>query len=370
MVMKQGKTTADPECMRAATAGRTRRRGLLKTAVALGVAVATVGVGTQFEMNTGVASANTGSAMILGQSNTANAGTQVKWNGSSGFTGVLLLGNDTSFPNSGAFFPAAAGGFAGGGPAGVANGVYGFTQASPTLSTTPNGVVGVATQGTGVLGQTQSASIVSLGVSGVSPHGIGVSGTSTLGTGVSGSGGLDGVVGKGTGSNSTGVVGTGVSTGVSGSTSGPSGFGVSGHGSIGVTGDSSTTSGIGVQGMAFGPGGRGVVGSSTQGDGVAGFARGATNAAVSASNPSGVGLRVQGSVQIQGSAAGSVTLPSGATTATVSATAATAQSLVLLTPLQDPGARLWISGRTAGSFTISASQPVSASLTIQYLVIN
>lgn len=370
MVMKQGKTTADPECMRAATAGRTRRRGLLKTAAALAVAVATVGVGAQFEMNTGVASANTGSAMILGQSNTANAGTQVKWNGSSGFTGVMLLGNDTSFPNSSVFFPAATGGFAGGGPAGVANGVYGFTQASPTSSVTPNGVVGLATQGTGVLGQTQSASVFSLGVSGISPHGIGVSGTSSLETGVSGSGGVLGVIGRGTGSNSTGVSGIGVGTGVYGNATAPSGTGVSGSGGFGVTGNSSTTSGIGVQGMAFGAGGRGVVGSSNGGDGVEGFARGATNAAVFASNPNGVGLRVQGSVQVQGSAAGSVTLSAGATTATVSAAAATAQSLVLLTPLQDPGARLWISGRTSGGFTISASQPVPAPVTIQYLVIN
>ena len=122
--------------------------------------------------------------------------------------------------------------------------------------------------------------------------------------------------------------------------------------------------------MAFGPGGRGVVGSSTQGDGVEGFASGATNAAVAASNPNGVGLRVRGSVQILGSSAGSVTLPAGATTQTVTAAVATAQSLVLLTPLQDPGARLWISGRAAGSFTISASGPMPAPVTIQYLVIN
>lgn len=370
MSMKQGKTTVDAERAQVATGGRTRRRSLLKTTLALGVAAATVGAGAQFGTNSGVASAATGGAMILGQTNVANAGTQVKWNGPPGFTGVLLLGNDTSFPDSGAFFPAATGGFAGGGPAGVANGVYGFTQASPTSSTTPNGVVGLATQGTGVLGQTQSASSFALGVSGISPHGIGVSGTSTFGTGVVGSGNFEGVVGKATGSNGDGVVGTGASTGVSGTGTGPSGFGVSGRGSIGVTGTSSATAGIGAQGIAFGPGGRGVVGSSTQGDGVAGFASGATNAAVSASNPTGVGLRVRGSVQIQGSAAGEVTLPAGATTQTVSAAAATAQSQVLLTPLQDPGARLWISGRAAGGFTISASQPVPAAVTIQYLVIN
>ncbi len=252
--------------------GSTSRRGMLRAALG---AAAAVGVGAAgLSLSSGTASANTGDTMLVGRDNFANVGTEVKWNGPSGFTGVLLLANDSLFSDGGALFPAAAGGWAGGGPAGVANGVYGYTAASPTLSTTANGVVGVATQGTGVLGQTFSASAASIGVSGVSAHGTGVSGTSTNGTGVSGSGNLQGISGTASASNGTGVAGSGPGTGVSGIGTGPAGFGVSGIGSIGVTGDSSSTNGIGTQGLAFGPGGRGVAGNSSGsgGTGVLGLA--------------------------------------------------------------------------------------------------
>jgi hypothetical protein len=242
---------------------------MLRTA--LGATAATVAAGAAgLSLESGTASANTGGNMILGQTNFANTVTQVKWNGSSGFTGVILLGNDTGFPGTGAFFPAACGGWAGGGAAGVPHGVYGFTQVSPTVSLTPVGVAGVATLGTGVHGETRSASSGSIGVEGVSPHGIGVSGKSTNGTGVSGTGGSSspgvGVVGTG----NTGVSGTGV-TGVSATGTGPGGVGVSAFApDLGVTATSSDPSGIGVQGIALGSGGRGVVGSSSAGTGVQG----------------------------------------------------------------------------------------------------
>lgn len=238
----------------------TSRRRMLRRV--LGAATATMAAGAAgLTLESGTASANTGDNMILGQTNLANSGTQVQWNGSSGFTGVILLGNDTGFSDSGAFFPAAAGGWAGGGAAGVPHGVYGFTQVAPTSSLTPVGVVGLATLGTGVHGETRSASITSIGVEGVSSHGIGVSGTSTNGTGVSGTGGSSspgtGVAGTG----NTGVRGTGVTTGVAASATGPSGVGVSGSGpSIGVVGTSTHT---GVEGLAFGAAGVGVAGNSS-----------------------------------------------------------------------------------------------------------
>jgi hypothetical protein len=239
---------------------RSSRRQMLRTA--LGATAATVAAGAAgLSLESGTASANTGGNMILGQTNLANSGTQVKWNGSSGFTGVILLGNDTGFSDAGAFFPAACGGWAGGGAAGVPHGVYGFTQVAPTVSLTPVGVAGLATLGTGVHGETQSASVASIGVEGVSPHGIGVSGTSTNGTGVSGTGGSTspgtGVAGTG----NTGLRGTGVTTGVAATATSPGGVGVSASGpSIGVAGQSTST---GVQGLAFGTAGTGVAGNSS-----------------------------------------------------------------------------------------------------------
>ncbi|HWE62493.1 MAG TPA: hypothetical protein VHB98_12340 [Chloroflexota bacterium] len=237
----------------------TSRRKMLRTV--LGTAAATVAAGAAgLSLEGGTASANTGGNMILGEANLASSPTQVKWNGSSPYGGVILLGNDTSFSGTGAFFPAACGGFAGGGVAGVPHGVYGFTQALPTTSVTPAGVAGVSMQGTGVHGESRSTSISSIGVEGVSASGIGVSGSSTNGTGVSGTGGSSspgtGVVGTG----NTGVSGVGVTTGVAARATGVSGVGVTANGpSIGVSGTSTTT---GVQGLAFGAGGVGVAGNS------------------------------------------------------------------------------------------------------------
>ncbi len=396
------------------------RRGMRRMALGMAAAIGLAGVA----LGPYTASANSGDSMIVGHDNFASSGTQVKWNGATGFTGVMLLANDSGFSNSGALFPAAAGGGAGGGPAGVANGVFGYTSASPTSSVTPNGVVGYATQGTGVLGQTQSNSIFSLGVSGISPSGIGVSGTSTNNIGVAGKGGLKGVVGTGTGSNSRGVEGSGTSYGVFGTGTGPSGFGVSGSGFIGVTGSSSAISGTGTQGLAFGAGGVGVAGNSSGsggagvlglasggGDGVLGrsvntslpgngvhavangvtptsgafgalFAEGGnsngvyatststTNAAVTARNAAGPALRVDGTLQVVGRAIGQATLAAGATSLTVSTSAATANSTILLTPLGNPGGWLWISARAAGSFTIQVSGRAPAAVPVQYLIIN
>jgi hypothetical protein len=70
------------------------------------------------------------------------------------------------------------------------------------------------------------------------------------------------------------------------------------------------------------------------------------------------------------SAVGQVPIPAGVTTLSVVCPAATAASTILLTPLGDPGVRLWIHSRGPGSFTISASGPVSAQTDLQFLVIN
>jgi hypothetical protein len=92
--------------------------------------------------------------------------------------------------------------------------------------------------------------------------------------------------------------------------------------------------------------------------------------AVRAHSDTGVGLRVEGSLQVQGPAVGKVMTQAGQTSLQVQSSAVTTQSLVLLTPLGNPGAMLWVDPPAAGQFTIHASQALPGGLTIQYLVIN
>lgn len=108
-----------------------------------------------------------------------------------------------------------------------------------------------------------------------------------------------------------------------------------------------------------GAGGTGVFGGSQSGIGV-----------IASSGSEGVALRVIGKVEVQGSSVGSVTMLKGTSTLTVDNVAATANSLILLTPLADPQAFLWISARNAGSFTINASRKMLGGLPITYLIIN
>jgi trimeric autotransporter adhesin len=93
---------------------------------------------------------------VAGGETTAESRTSVRCDGASGFAGVVLLGNDSSYSGNGANFPAGVGGWAGAGSTagsgGVANGVYGYTD-----NGSGNGVVGVnsnfvAGPGAGVLG--------------------------------------------------------------------------------------------------------------------------------------------------------------------------------------------------------------------------
>jgi hypothetical protein len=284
---------------------RPSRRGLLRTALGAAAGVSAVSV----LRPSGVASANTGDPVLLGTTNVANAGTQVKWNGGAGFTGVILLGNDTGFANTGSFFPAAAGGWAGGGAAGVPNGVYGYTQAA-----NGHGVVGLAdssaSNGMGVLGEDRSAG--GTGVSGSSDHGTGVKGssdstagsaTAIIGTITSASpGGFSaGVrgVNNGTGGNGIGVYGSqagggwgvyGTSvSGIGGNFSGGSGTGVSANGATGVAASGTTTgvrasSGSGTAVSATSTSGTAVSGVSTSGTGVLGQSNGDGDGIVGFSN--------------------------------------------------------------------------------------
>jgi hypothetical protein len=126
----------------------------------------------------------------------------------------------------------------------------------------------------------------------------------------------------------------------------------------------STASGYGVRGQSVS--GPGVDGTSTSGAGV--------RARVGTANK--VALEVHGLVLLKAadgggdSPVGQTNMAAGSTSQAVSSGAATASSIVLLTPLSDPGVRLFISARAAGSFTIGASAPLPAATAIQFLVIN
>lgn len=108
---------------------------------------------------------NTGDNVVAGQFTTAGATTEVRYNGTAGFGGIVLFGNDSNYSATTSFYPAACGGWAGAGSSagfgGVTNGVYGFTDHS-----SGNGVVGVvagnagAGGGAGVLGRSNTANAV------------------------------------------------------------------------------------------------------------------------------------------------------------------------------------------------------------------
>jgi hypothetical protein len=117
--------------------------------------------------------------------------------------------------------------------------------------------------------------------------------------------------------------------------------------------------------------GPGVYAISDSGLGV--YAQSTTGTAVSAfAGAAGVALGVEGKIQInpEGHSVGSVTMEAGTKTLTVHNAAATANSLVLLTPYNDPQAFLWIGARNAQSFTIDASKALPTNVIIMFLIIN
>ncbi|HEV2583917.1 MAG TPA: hypothetical protein VGT44_23890 [Ktedonobacteraceae bacterium] len=99
-------------------------------------------------------------------------------------------------------------------------------------------------------------------------------------------------------------------------------------------------------------------------------ARSGSGTAVRARCLGGVGLSVEGLLEVSEPAIGAITAHGGETSLQVQNPAATTKSTILLTPLGNPGAFLWINTRAAGSFTIGASQPLPGGLVIQFLIIN
>jgi hypothetical protein len=141
-----------------------------------------------------------------------------------------------------------------------------------------------------------------------------------------------------------------------------------GEGQFGVYGHGRGTTGIGLH--ADSDNANAIEAVVTKAGQAAVLANGGAGTGVVAHSDGGTALRVEGPLQVAGSAVGQVVSQAGATTMVVSTPAATVNSLVLLTPLENPRAFLWISARAAASFTISASRPLPGNLAIQYLVIN
>jgi len=135
----------------------------------------------------------------------------------------------------------------------------------------------------------------------------------------------------------------------------PAGIGVWG---LILNGSGAPSAGVGVQGQS---GGSGI--------GVKALSETGTALQATCSASTGVAIHADGLLQVTGAAVGQTILAAHTTAVTITTVAATPTSLVLLTPLSDPGTRLWVS-RASGSFTIHASTPPSSSVSLTYVVIN
>jgi hypothetical protein len=258
--------------------GAISRRKLVGRTVGL-VAGSAAASAVLLDLTAGSAAASNGSNVVAGAQTTAEGRTSVLFDGNSGYPGVVLLGNDSTYDGSSASFPAGVGGWAGAGATvgkgGVANGVYGFTD-----NGAGNGVVGVnsgatAGSGAGVLAVAHSA------------KGFGVDASNTAGTAVSGSS-------DSTAANATAILGTltsttpgGFSAAVKGANNGTTGFGIGVWGSQAGSGwgmYASSNGGIGVN--ADGGSGTGV-----NGNGATGVSASGSTIGVNASGPTGVSAR-------------------------------------------------------------------------------
>jgi hypothetical protein len=237
---------------------------------------------------------------------------------------------------------------------GLGPGVYATSETGNAVSGTSesgNGVSGTSNTGAGISGQSTS----STGVLAISQSGDGILAQSTNGTGVSASSG------SGVGVSASSERSFAVSALCLGSSVGVDAVSLSGIGVHALGGGASRASPSPItQAAIFAEGGPGP-GVYATSDGIGVVANGGST---------GVGLQVIGKVEVQGNSVGSVTMAAGTETMTVNNPAATANSLIFLTPLDNPQEFLWISIRKEGSFTIGASKALPTKVTIMFLIIN
>jgi hypothetical protein len=149
-----------------------------------------------------------------------------------------------------------------------------------------------------------------------------------------------------------------------GNTSGRSALFAEGGAGFGVYATSQSTNGV----FGYSATGTGMAAQSGSGDVFSAYTAGG-GTAVTAQSGSGHALVAIGTVQVQGNAVGQATLAAGRTSVTVTTSAATSSSNILLTPLGNPQGNLWVI-RASGSFTIHSSRAPSVNLSIAYLIIN
>ena len=128
-----------------------------------------------------------------------------------------------------------------------------------------------------------------------------------------------------------------------------------------------STSGSGITGRSGS--GPGVFGSSQSGPGITGASKTGPGVMAAAGNGVGTALQVEGHILVQSNAVGQTTLRSERTEVTVSTSAATINSIIVLTPLDRLIVPLWVT-RDAGSFTIHTSRAPERNVAIAFLVIN
>ncbi|HEY7780587.1 MAG TPA: hypothetical protein VIC85_10300 [Ktedonobacterales bacterium] len=351
---------------------RTSRRGVLGAAAKVAVATAAAGVlveqvGTHTAFASGPGAfdssvAGTPAASATGTSGAAGVmATSDTSIGVSGTTGAStsygVYGSNTSNSASGIAVFGHSDDGAGGLGSGI--GVQGETGIG-------SGVVGTATTGTGVSGQSTSGT----GISATSSSGPGLVASSVTSAGLqaTGGGGTAAAV-RATGGSGAGVYAT--STGGIGvygtSAGGASTQAMYAVGTSGATGPRATSDT-----------GNGLVALSTNGTGI--NVQSATGSAVVATSTGvGYGLHLTatsgwaigcvGRIRVLGNAVETVTLTHGTTAKTVSSTACSGSSQVILTPTSNPQVAIWAVA-SPGFFTLHASAAPSADVTFSYFLIN
>ena len=124
-------------------------------------------------------------------------------------------------------------------------------------------------------------------------------------------------------------------------------------------GISGSGGGYGIFGNCLGSSGYGVYGVNSSG-GIGVYAD---------SNSGGTALVVNGTMRVQGNAVGQATLLTSKTSVTVTTSAATTSSNIVLTPLNKYKGIVWVT-RASGSFIINASVAQTSNVVFTYLIIN
>jgi hypothetical protein len=195
-------------------------------------------------------------------------------------------------------------------------------------------------------------------------------GTAVFGHSDNGSGGLGpgyGVQGEtagGTGVYGTATTGVGVYGTSAGGGAKQAAWGVGTSGAAGLRATSDTSNGI----VASSTSGIGLNVQSGSGSAIIGSS-GGVGYGLYLTAPSGWALGCVGRIRVLGNAVGTVTLAHATTSKTISSSACSGSSQVILTPTTNPQVSIWATA-APGDVTIHASAAPSSDVTFSYLLIN